>query len=113
MCSTSRTLDTAIINLITRSGKTLRLSVLIVPFFATPLQNMCCINVISLPHLHNLKLAHPLTADREFKISLLVGADHYWDIVIFNDHAPTSVVIALNHMSKTVCALSRVFPEIR
>ena len=68
-CPTSRTLDTAIINLRTRSGETLRLSVLIVLFIATPLQNTCCINVTSLPHLHNLQLAHPLTADREFKIS--------------------------------------------
>ena len=100
-CPTSRTLDTAIINLRTRSGETLRLSVLIVPFIATPLQNTCRISVTSLPHLHNLQLAHPLTADREFKISLLVGADHYWDIVgdhIIRGNGPTAVDSKLGYL---------------
>ena len=40
--------------------------------------------MIHLSHLQNLQLAHPLAAKQEFKISLLVGADHYWDIV--GDH---------------------------
>ena len=47
-------------------------SVLVVLFIATPLQNTCHISVTNLPHLHNLQLAHPITAEREFKISLLI-----------------------------------------
>jgi hypothetical protein len=31
-----------------------------------------------------LKLAHPVTSDKNFEISLLIGADHYWDFV--EDH---------------------------
>ena len=60
------------------------LSVLVVPCIATPLQNTVSISVTHLPHLQNLQLAHPLAPEREFKISLLVGADHYWDTV--GDH---------------------------
>jgi len=83
-CPTSHTFDTTIINLLTKSGKRLQLSVLVIPFIATPLQNTYHISVINLLHLHNLHLAHPITTKREFKISLLIGADHCWDI--FGDH---------------------------
>jgi hypothetical protein len=34
--------------------------------------------------LRQLKLAHPVTSDKNFEISLLIGADHYWDFV--EDH---------------------------
>jgi len=37
--------------------------------------------VTHLPHLQSLTPAHPLTTDKEFDISLLLGVDHYWDIV--------------------------------
>lgn len=72
------------VNLLTKSGDTVPLSVFVVPQIATLLQNTTSINVTCLPHLRDLQLAHPLTAEREFEISLLVGADHYWDIV--GDH---------------------------
>ena len=51
-------------------------------------------NVAHLPHLKKLPLTHPISADREFHISLLVGADHYWDIVgdvIVRGDGPTAV----------------------
>ena len=51
-----------------------------VPCIAMPLQNTR-INVDHLTHLRDLQLAHPLTTETEFEISLLIGADHYWDIV--------------------------------
>lgn len=97
----SRTLDVAIINLLTRSGETVQLSVLIVPFIAAPIQNTCRINLTNLPHLRNLQLAHPLTDEREFNISLLVGADHYWDIVgnhVVRGHGPTAVESKLGYL---------------
>ena len=72
------------INLLTNDGPAIQLSVLVVPRIATPLQNTVSINVTHLPHLQNLQLAHPLAAKQEFEISLLVGADNYWDIV--GDH---------------------------
>ena len=74
-------LDVASITLLTKNGETLQLSVFIVPFTATPLQNIISYSVTSLPHLQGLQLAHPVIAEREFHISLLVRADYYWDIV--------------------------------
>ena len=38
----------------------------------------------TLPHLQGLKLAHPITDQDPFQIDLLIGADHYWNIV--EDH---------------------------
>ena len=83
-CQFSRQVDVAMVNLLTKSEDVVPLSVLVVPNIATPLQNTASISVTHLSHLRDLQLAHTLTAEREFEISLLVGADHYWDIV--GDH---------------------------
>ena len=72
------------INLLANDRHAILLSVLFVPRIATPLQNTTSISITHLPHLQNLQLAHPLSAEQEFEISLSVGADHYWDIV--GDH---------------------------
>ena len=77
----------------------MQLTVLVVPHITTSLQNTVTVNVTHLPHLHKL----PLSADKEFHISLLVGTDHYWDIigdVIVQDDGPTAVE------SKAGCLLS-------
>jgi len=53
-----------------------------------------------LPHLQKLSLAHPLT-EKEFDISLLVGADHYWDIVgdnVVRGNGPTAVESKLGYL---------------
>ena len=83
-CQLNRKMDVAMINLLTNDGHAIPLSMLIVPHIATPLQNTTSISVTHLPHLQNLQLAHPLSAEHQFEISLLVGADHYRDIV--GDH---------------------------
>ncbi|XP_065900135.1 uncharacterized protein [Dysidea avara] len=93
-CQLNRQVNVAVINLITMTGQSIPLTVLVVPRIATPLQNTVTFNVAHLPHLHNLPLAHPLSADKEFDVSLLVGADHYWDIVgdaIVRGDGPTAV----------------------
>ena len=74
---------------------------LVVPFIATPLQNTCRISVANLPYLHDLQLAHPFTSEPEFKISWLVGADHYWDIVgdhVIRGNGPTAVASKLGYL---------------
>ena len=67
----------------TKSGE-LPITVLIVPTIATPLRNTLKTNVTQLLHLRGLPLGHPVMRDGSFKISLLIGSDHYWDIV--EDH---------------------------
>ena len=80
-CQLNCKMDVAMINLLTNDGHAIPLSVIIVPRFATPLQNTTSISMTHLPHLQNLQLALPLSAECKFEISLLVGVDHYWDIV--------------------------------
>ena len=68
----------------TESGELIPISVLIVPSIAAPIQNLVSTSVYTMPHLRDLKLAHPVTSDKDFTISLLIGTDHYWSFV--EDH---------------------------
>ena len=34
-----------------------------------------------MPHIRPLNLAHPVTSERQFAISLLIGTDYYWTFV--------------------------------
>ena len=72
--------DSATVYLLTNSREKIAIDVLIVPTIAVPLGNHQR-DVTSLPYLRQLKLAHPLTGEDIFGISLLIGADKYWDIV--------------------------------
>ncbi len=55
--------------------------VVIIPTIAAPQNYFLTADIRNLPHLRDLKLAHPVTSDDQFQISLLIVADHYWDIV--------------------------------
>ena len=50
------------------------------------------------PYLHGLLLAHPVGSDNKFEITLLIGADFYWNIIY--GKGPTAVE------SKIGCLLS-------
>jgi len=94
-------LEVAQINLITLGGTKLPLSVLIVPTIAAPLQLAVQAQVTQLSHLQGLTLAHPVSATREFNISLLIGADHYWDVVedhIIRGDGPTAMKSKLGYL---------------
>lgn len=39
------------------------------------------VEINSLSYLRGLQLANPVTPDKKFNISLLVGADYYWSLV--------------------------------
>jgi len=60
------------------------LSALVVPTIATPITNPTDTEVLKLPHLRELPLAQPVTTAENFEISLLIGADYYWELV--RDH---------------------------
>ncbi|XP_065896345.1 uncharacterized protein [Dysidea avara] len=74
----------ACVNIKSRTGELVPISALIVPTIATPLRNAVKLNTTQLPYLSGLPLAHPITQDDSFKISLLIGTDYYWDLV--EDH---------------------------
>ena len=74
---------------------------LVVEKIATPLQNHLSRQIQDMPHLRGLKLAHPVTSDENFAISLLIGADHYWDIVedtVIRGQGPTAVASKLGYL---------------
>ncbi|KAG1679331.1 hypothetical protein GQR58_012968 [Nymphon striatum] len=55
---------------------------MVVPQISTPMKVMTQ-QVKELPHIKHLDLAQHITAD-DVEISLLIGADYYWDII--GDH---------------------------
>ena len=93
-------IDTATIYLLTNSREKIAIDVLIVPTIAVPLRSRQR-NITSLPYLHGLKLAHPLTGEDIFSISLLIGADKYWDIVgnrVIRGDGPTAVQSKIGYL---------------
>ena len=79
--TTHQKLGVATVEFETESGELIPISVLIVPSIAAPIQNSVSNTVCSMSHLRDLKLAHPVTSDNNFTISLLIGTDYYWAFV--------------------------------
>ena len=76
------------------------IDVLMVPTIAAPLSNMPP-EVTKLKYLKGLKLAHTVTQDGEFDISLLIGADYYWIIVqnhVVRGNRPTAVKSKIGYL---------------
>ena len=78
----------------TRTGTKLPLSVLIIPTIAAPLQNAIRSQITQLPYLQGLTLAHPVTTEDQFELSLLIGADYYREVIedhVIRGDGPTAV----------------------
>ncbi|XP_063408992.1 uncharacterized protein LOC134692470 [Mytilus trossulus] len=98
---TARHLENTTVYLKTDAGHVLPIKVLIVPMIATPLQNHIRNIDTQNGYLRGLKLAHTMTQQDSFDISLLVGADHYWDIVedhIVRGNGPTAVKSKIGYL---------------
>jgi len=94
-------MDAVLIHIKTMTGELIPLSALIVPTIAAPITNPLNTDVFSLPHLKGLQLAHPVTTAENFEISLLVGADFYWDLVgdhIIRGDGPTAMSSKLGYL---------------
>lgn len=99
--SAVRHLPLATVNVVTTSGEKIPLHVLVVEKIATPLQTHMHQSIGDLPHLRGLKLAHPITSDESFEVSLLIGADHYWDLIedhVIRGHGPTAVASKIGYL---------------
>ena len=99
--SPSRTLAVATMFVHTLDGTRLEISVLIVPTLAVPIQNSVRTHLHTVPYLKSLPLAHPVTGDENFDISILIGADYYWQFI--EDHTvrgngPTAVKSKLGYL---------------
>ena len=94
-------MDTVLIHIRTLTGELVPLSTLVVPTIATPITNTLEMDILQLPHLKGLPIAHPITATENFEISLLVGADFYWDLVgdhIIRGDGPTAMSSKLGYL---------------
>ena len=77
------------------------ISVLIVPKLAAPIRNSVRTHLDKLPYLRGLPLAHPVTSDENFHISILIGADFYWQFIqdtIVRGDGPTAVKSRLGYL---------------
>lgn len=98
---THTNLPTGIIQIHTLTGDKIPISVLIVPRIAPPLQNTLRTSLQQVPHLKGLQLAHPITENENFEISVLIGADHYWSFVqdhVIRGDGPTAVQSKLGYL---------------
>ena len=99
--STSRRLAVATVFIQTLNNGHIPISVLIVPKLAAPIRNSIRAHLDNLPYLQELPLAHPVTSDENFHISILIGADYYWQFIqdrIVRGDGPTAVESRLGYL---------------
>ncbi|XP_071132834.1 uncharacterized protein [Mytilus edulis] len=97
----ARRLDKATVYVETETGHKIPIQVLIVPMIATPLQNHIRYIDRNNNYLKGLKLAHPVTQQDTFEISLLIGADFYWEIIedkVVRGNGPIAVKSKLGYL---------------
>ena len=88
------------VDIVTEEGDKIPVRILAVPTIATPLQKKHYRGISNLPH-KRLKLAQPVSGGN-IEINMLIGADHYWDII--QDHiirgkgGPTAMRSSLGYM---------------
>ena len=66
------------------NGTHIQISVLIVSKLAAPIRNSVRAHLHTIPHLQKLPLAQSVTGDENFNVSVLIGADYFWDFI--QDH---------------------------
>ena len=108
----NKSMPVTTVHIRTQSGDLVPISVLIVPTIAVPLKITATSRVKELPYLQGLQLAHPITTDGDFHISLLIGADHYWDIVedhIIRGDGPTATSSKIGYLLSGPTSLTHSF----
>ena len=99
--TTVKQVDIATVYIRSDSNERIPIQVVIIPTIAAPQNSFLTADIRNLPHLRDLKLAHPVTSDDQFQISLLIGADHYWDIVendIIRGPGPTAAKSKIGYL---------------
>ena len=94
-------LDSVIINLKTSTGHLMPILVLVVPNITAPLNNTIRTTLSNVPYLKGLPLAHSVSSAENFEISLLVGADFYWNFIgdhVVRGDGPTAVSYRLGYV---------------
>jgi len=103
-------MDAVSVRIRTATGELVSLSALVVPTIATPISFSLDTDALQLPYLKGLPLAHPITESENFEVSLLIGADHYWDLVgdhIIRGAGPTAMSSKLGYLLSGPALLPR------
>ena len=79
--SSPNSLEVATLFVHTLSGSCIPISVLIVHKLAALIRNSVRTCLKDISYLKSLLLAHPVTSNKNFEISVLIGADFYWQFV--------------------------------
>ncbi|XP_064639580.1 uncharacterized protein LOC135495093 [Lineus longissimus] len=98
---TTQKVKYAAVNVETTSGSHIKVNALIVPTICAPLNNCVTADVLNLPHIRGLRLAQPITVQNSLSISVLIGADFYWQFVgnhVLKGDGPTAVSSALGYL---------------
>ena len=98
------------ISIHTLNGSQIPMSVLIVPKLAAPVRNSIRTHLNQFSYLQGLTLAHPVTSDENFSISVLIGADYYWQFIqdhVVRGDGPTAVQSRLGYLLSGPLPLSQ------
>lgn len=71
------------------------------PTIVAPIHTVDQKSISDLPYLNGLRLAHPISSEGQFSITLLIGADQYWKIVedhVIRGNGPTAVGSKLGYL---------------
>jgi hypothetical protein len=93
--------DVVQLSLIDRQGSPILIQAIVIPHIVDPLGDPYRAVLLSMPHLKNLSLAHPVTNKSDFNVEILIGADYYWDIVgdqVIRGPGPTAVQSKIGYL---------------
>lgn len=99
--SSTAQLGVTTVNVEALTGEQIPISVLVVPVIAVPLRNAYHLHLMHKSYLQGLRLANPVTRSGNFDISLLIGADYYWQFVgdhIVRGEGPTAMQSKLGYL---------------
>jgi hypothetical protein len=93
--------DVVQLSLIDRQGSPILIEAIAIPHILDPLSDPYRKDLLKLPLLKNLLLAHPGSTNSIFSIDILIGADFYWDIVgdqVVRGPGPTAVQSKIGYL---------------
>ena len=99
--SSTKKFDIVQFDVMTEDNMGIKLSAVVVPEIAAPMKNTITRNLANMKHLRGLKLAHPVSSDKLCNISVLIGADFYWDFIgdqVIKGQGPTAVSSKLGYL---------------
>lgn len=107
--TTSQIYDVVSFELLTKDNSRETIEAVVVPQISTRMTDLLTHDVRNLPHLRGLDLAHPHLSLSEFTVSILIGADQFWQLVgdhIVKGNGPTAIKSKLGYLLSGPCYTS-------